>query len=154
MAWWLWTIIGIVGYCICGVATLFVHSLLLPAKDRAKDYDDIDPGYVRSVFFIWPYYLFIEVPFDCLFRFLFKTVHVANGTATKIERKAELRRLQETHEVKEEETYPIPHEVSEAQWRQAQGMRNQYMPNNHLRSLPGETYQEWVQRVHGGKNES
>ena len=118
---WGWIILAVAGYVAGGVSTLFLHSYFLPAEDRAKDYSDIDPIYVRHVFFFWPFFLFVELPMAVFGKFLFSTVAVANEKASIRERNAEIRKLRELHDVKGEETYPIPH-TTEAQWRQAQNI--------------------------------
>ena len=117
---WVWILLTVAGYVAGGVSTLFLHSYFLPAEDRAKDESSIDPIYVRQVFFFWPFFLLVELPMAEFGKFLFSTVMVANEKASIREQKEEIRKLRDLHEVKEEETYPIPH-TTEAQWRKSQG---------------------------------
>lgn len=160
MTWWLWTIICVVGWC----SGIWLSVFCTYRFTRANEEDIDNLNFVHWT--AWPFVLVWVI-----FSYLSSTgkpslFSSAIKASEAIDRKAELRRLREMHEAKEEETYPIPHQtvpiLTEAQRREVEGMRNTYniaygsrLGGNALaadtRSLPGETHQKWVQRVHGGK---
>lgn len=132
MAWWLWLIIGIAVWTAC--AWLTALWSVVRREQRVEDIGLID-------FIAWPFFLCFYIAKSIVdVKCPFSLVGSINTVATKIERKAELRNLREMHEVKEEETYPIPFLFSEAQWHQAQERTKA-----HLQKLQNTT---------GGKNES
>ena len=126
MAWWMWTIIGITGWTAGAYITTFLWMLTTPREERAMqgEYTKQDGDMATWVFFFWPFFLLAWPVVNgkrLFFTILNDAGMKADAVATKIERSVEIRKLRDMHEVKEEETYPIPH-TTEAQWRQAQNI--------------------------------
>ena len=115
MTWWMWTIIWIIAWTVGVYITTFLWVVTTPRGERTvkqSSYTEEDKNTATWMFFFWPFFL-IALPIVNGRRIFFAIVLdagvKADAVATKIERSVEVRKLRELHDVKEEETYPIPH---------------------------------------------